>query len=149
MSRLDTTCFGHFCSEGECVGASVVALRLLSALKPADDIRIEEILKPLVDIFTGIKGQASTSKNLPTFYFCLALSETKSEMAVEVVRERKDFLLTLLRRGWLTGPAELDRYNPLRKYVIRNALGSLPEYAHIGNAEVYISDKDGRCYCDV
>lgn len=149
LDRLAVTCFGHFCSEGECVGASVSALRFLSAVKPMDDIWIEELLSPLGEIFSDIQGQAATNKNLPVFYFCLALSGIKSDMAVQMIRKRKDFLLTLLKRGWLTGPAENDKYTPLSKYVLRNTLAGLPEFEYLRNAEIYISDKDGRCYCDV
>ncbi|MGE5224111.1 MAG: hypothetical protein ACM3PY_16850 [Omnitrophica WOR_2 bacterium] len=148
LKRLDATCFGHFCSEGECIGAGVSTLRLLSALRPVNNVWIEEILKPLGDIFSGIKGQAATNHNLPVFYFCLALSGIKSDMAAQIIRDRKDFLLTLLKRGWLTGPAENDKYTPLTKYVIRNTLACLPECEYLQNAEIYISDKDGRVYCD-
>jgi hypothetical protein len=149
LNRLDRTCFGHFCADGECTGASVVALRFLSAVKPVNDPWVEELLKPLGDLFAGNRGQASSHKNLPTFYFCLALSRTQSDTALQIIRERRDYLLRLLRAGWLTGPALLDQHNVVRKYVIRNALARLPELAHVKSAEVYVSDKDGRCYCDV
>jgi len=149
LDRLDGTCFGHFCADGECTGASIAALRFLSAVKPVNDPWVEELLRPLGDLFAGIKGQASMRKNLPTFYFCLALSEIQSDTAMQIVREHKDHLLKLLRKGWLTGPAALDRYSIVRKHAVRNALAGLPECAHLRNAEVYVSDKDGRCYCDV
>ncbi len=149
LKRLDGTCFGHFCSEGECIGASVATLRFLSAVESVNNIWIEEILKPLGDIFRNIKGQAATNQNLPIFYFCLALSGIKSNMATQIIRDRKNFLLNLLERGWLTGPAENDKYTPLSKYVLRNTLVCLPECEYLRNAEIFISDKDGRVYCDV
>lgn len=149
LKRLDAACFGHFCPENECVGASVAALRFLSAVRPADDPRINEIMKPLGEIYKTVKGQAATYQNLPRFYFCLALAGIKSDRSTQLLRESKDLLLDLLRRGWLTGPAENDTYNALIKYVIRYALASLPELEHIRNAEIYISDKDGRVYCKV
>jgi hypothetical protein len=66
-----------------------------------------------------------------------------------MIRECKDFLLTLLGKGWLTGPAENDKYNPLIKYVLRNTLACLSEYEYLRDAEVYISGEERRCYCDV
>ena len=149
LNRLDTTCFGHFCAKGECVGASVAVLRFLSAVKPVDKIWVDEILKQLADLFTGTKGQASTRNNLPIFYFCLALSGIESDLAVQIIQQRKHYLLALLKKGWLTEPMVLDTFNSLRKYVIRNTLACLPEYTHLKNAEIYVSEKDGRCYCDV
>lgn len=149
LKRLDATCFGHFCAEGECIGASVATLRLLCVTESVNKTWIEELLKPLGDIFSKIKGQAATNQNLPVFYFCLALSGIKSSMAIQIIRDRKDFLLTLLKRGWLTGPAENDKYTPLSKYVLRNTLACLPECEYLRNAEIFISDKDGRVYCDV
>ena len=149
LDRLRAACFGRYCAKGECVGASVAALRFLTAVKPASDPWIDAILQPLGEIFVGQRGQASTHRGLPIFYFCLALSETASDMAAQIIRRRSDFLLGLLRKGWLTGPAELDTYNPLRKVIVRNALAALPDYAHLRHAGVYVSEKDGRCYCAV
>jgi len=149
VERLDATCFGHFCAKGECLGTSAVALRFLNAVRPDSKDWIEELLIPLGDAFTGSDSQNKPPRNLPVFYVCLTLSEIQSDVVVEMVRKRSDYLLGLLRRGWLTGPAELDTYNVLRKYVVRNTLARLPEYEHIRNSQVYISDEDGRCYCDV
>jgi hypothetical protein len=64
LKRLDATCFGHFCSEGECIGASIATLRLLSAVRPVNNTWIEEILKPLGDIFSRIMEEFILTFNL-------------------------------------------------------------------------------------
>ena len=55
----------------------------------------------------------------------------------------------MLTRGSVVGPAMQDTYNVIILYVLKNALAMLPEYGYIKNKEVYISEKDNRCYCDV
>jgi hypothetical protein len=71
VKRLDTTCFGHFCDTGECMGASVAALRFLTSAKRQDDAWVEELVSRLGSVFTSIRGQAATNQRLPVFYFAL------------------------------------------------------------------------------
>lgn len=35
------------------------------------------------------------------------------------------------------------------KYIIRNAIGTLPGYEDVPKYEIYVNDKDGRCYCNI
>lgn len=146
LERLAATCFGRFCPKGECVGASVAALRLISVVQPRQDRWVRSLLTPLGERF--VSGRPAGT-GLPWFYFCLALADLPAELAVPIIRKRKELLRGLLYRGWLTGPAEQDRYNILRKYVLRNALARLPECQHLREARITVSSKDGRCYCEV
>ena len=45
--------------------------------------------------------------------------------------------------------SEGDTYNLMRKYILRNALGTLPEYKDITKHVIYVSSKDERCYCNI
>jgi len=144
--RLENTCFGHFCSKGECFGSSLVALRFWNTYAPEDVDRINDILMKLsqYNINRGIKG---SNNNIPSFYYLLILSELadKNEIAKEIIESNSHTLYSQFQKGWIVNPDNADRYNPIRKYVIRNALSKLSEYRHMKNAEVYLSS-DGRCY---
>ena len=150
LKRLNTTCFAHFCATGECVGAGVTVLRLLSAFSPQNDKWINEILTPMIAQYnSGHKGMAATNNNVPVFYLYSALPDLANEACYKLIEERKDWIIHMLTRGGLTGPAVQDTYNVTRLYVLRNVLAMLPQYEYMKNREVYISDKDNRCYCDV
>ena len=43
----------------------------------------------------------------------------------------------------------MENYNLLGEYIIRNALGILPEYSNIAKHRIYVSENDDRCYCDI
>lgn len=85
----------------------------------------------------------------------MALIDIHNEKAEDLIRQKKDYLLNLLKRGWITGKlsngkiSEGDTYNVLGKYILRNALGILPEYKEIARHKIYINEADGRCYCDI
>ena len=81
--------------------------------------------------------------------------DINNEATRELILQKKEWLLDLLRRGWITGKlangkiSEGDTYNLLGKYIIRNALDTLPEYSDIAKHEIYICEKDGRRYCNI
>lgn len=148
--RLDTTCFSHFCATGECVGAGVAVLRFLSALNPQDVKWINEILMPMIAQYNnGHKGMAATNNNVPVFYLYSVLPDIANESCYELIKERKEWIIHMLTRGGITGPAIQDTYNVTILYILKNALSMLPEYEYMKNRIVYISEKDNRCYCDV
>ena len=68
---------------------------------------------------------------------------------------KREWLLDLLRRGWITGKlsngkiSEGDTFNLLGKYIIRNAISILPGDEEVSKCEIYVSEKDGRCYCKI
>ena len=135
--RINGASFGHAEGNGESASAAIAALRFLTAVLDNSDRWLNELIHKI-----------DGSKNGCCFYFCLALCDVKSDAALEVIRKNKERYMDMLGSGWLTGPSELDRYNILRKYIIRNLLSRLDEYRWISGARIYVSKADGRCYCD-
>lgn len=138
LQRLKNTCFGNACTQGECMAAGISVLRLLSVTKPDDLEWIDKLLGPLGDRFLSFgNGQASIRKGIPLSYLLMAYADINNEKTRDLIREKKEWLLDLLRRGWMTGKlsngqiSEGDGYNLMGKYIIRNALGTLPEYEDI------------------
>ena len=88
-------------------------------------------------------GQAATQKNFPLSYLLMALTDIKNETTINMIDSKKEWLLDLLRRGWITGKlsngkiSEGDTYNLMGKYIIRNALGTLPEYKNISELKIF------------
>ncbi|MEK4510790.1 hypothetical protein EJP82_06685 [Paenibacillus anaericanus] len=139
--RLVHSCFDSFCVDGECVGLSLVLLRFWNTYKPQDIETINSMLMKLIDHTLN-----NTSK-IPSFYLWLTLSELadKSELANEIILKFSQDLYKLFQKGWIVNPNNADRYNPIRKYIIKNALSKLPKFNYLKDAEVIISN-DGRCY---
>ena len=117
---------------------------------------IDRRLNPLGELFLSFgNGQAAVQKGIPMSYLLMALTDINNEKTRMLLTQKKDWLLNLLRRGWITGRlsngklSESDTYNVMSKYIIRNAIGTLPEYKNISKHEIYINDKEGRCYCNI
>ena len=175
VKRLDSTCFAHFCPTGECVGAGVAALRFLSVLGEKYAVGaawIKELLDGLIAQYNGgHAGMAATNNGVPVFYLYAALPQVGralpeiTHMLPEVGRalpdathaagdicrtlleERQEWLVHMLTRGSVTGPAIQDTYNVTLLYILRNALALLPGYAFMRDRPVVISEKDNRCSC--
>ena len=85
----------------------------------------------------------------------MAFTDINNEKTRELIAQKEEWLLDLLRRGWITGKlsngkiSEGDTYNLMGKYIIRSALGTLSKYEDITRHEIYVSDKDERCYCNI
>lgn len=156
LKRLRDTCFSNSCVQGECVVAGISVLRLLAVLQPYDKEWINRILNPLGALFLSFSnGQAAVQKEIPVSYLLMAFTDINNDTTRDLISQKKEWLLDLLRRGWITGKlsngkiSEIDTFSPMFKYTIRNALGILPEYKDISKHEIYISGKDGRCYCNI
>lgn len=156
LCRLANTCFGNSCMQGECVATGISVLRFLSATRPDDLEWMDKLLLPLGDIFLSFgTGQAAIQKGIPFSYLLMAFTDINSEKTKALIAQKKEWLLDLLRRGWITGKlsngrvSEGDRYNLMGKYIIRNALGTLPEYENISEHAIYINSQDERCYCNI
>lgn len=80
------------------------------------------------------EGQAAIQKGIPLTYLLMAFTDISNEKAQSLIEQKKEWLLNLLRRGWITGKlsngkiSEGDSYDLMGKYIIRRALGMLPEY---------------------
>lgn len=156
LQRLKNTCFGNSCTQGECMAAGISVLRFLAVTQPDDLEWINKLLNPLGDRFLSFgSGQAAAQKGIPLSYLLMAFADINNEKTRDLITQKKEWLLDLLRRGWITGKlsngkiSEGDSYNLMGKYIIRNAIGTLPGYEDVSKYEIYVSGKDERCYCDI
>lgn len=156
LGRLKSACFGNSCSQGECMTAGISVLRFLAAARPDDREWIDKLLDPLGEMFLSFgNGQAAVQRGIPMSYLLMAFTDVNSEKTRSLIAQKKEWLLNLLRRGWITGKlsngkiSEGDTYNLMGKYILRNALGTLPEYKEIAKYEIYVNSEDGRCYCAI
>jgi len=156
LLRIKDTCFGNACDKGECAVIGICVLRFLAAAKPDDTDWIDKLLIPLGEQFlTFGSGQAAVQKGVPWTYLLMTFADLNNEKTREYIMEQKDWLINLLRRGWITGKlsngkiSEMDTFNLMYKYIIRNALGTLPEYEDISKYEIYVNPLNERCYCNI
>lgn len=156
LQRLQHTCFGNSCTKGECLATGICVLRFLAVTKPDDAEWIDRLLTPLSDRFLSFgTGQAAVQNGIPLSYLLMAYTDINNEKTKDLIAQKKEWLLDLLRRGWITGKlsngkiSEGDTYNLMGKYIIRNAIGTLPGYEDIAKHEIYVDNKDERCYCNI
>lgn len=156
LNRVKDTCFGNSCMQGECIVAGISVLRFVSTVKSADTEWIDKLLNPLGDIFLSFgNGQANVQNGVPLSYLLMAFTDINNEITQNLLAQKKEWLLDLLRRGWITGKlsngkiSEGDTFNLMGKYIIRNSLGTLPQFEDISQCEIYVNGSDGRCYCDI
>jgi len=155
LQRLKGTCFGNSCTQGECFATGISVLRFLAVTRPDDTAWIDRLLNPLGDVFLSFgKGQAAIQQGIPMSYLLMAFTDLNNEKTRKLIMRKQEWLLDLLRRGWITGKLSNGRisegtYNLLGKYVIRNAIGILPEYKDVSKYEIYVSNEDERCYCNI
>lgn len=156
LERFRKTCFGNFCTQGECVAAGICVLRLLASVRPVDEAWIAKLLGPLGERFLAFgPGQAASQKGIPLSYLLMAFTDIDNETTKELLGQKKEWLVQLLRKGWITGRlsngkiSDGDTYNLLGKYIIRNAVCTLPEYPEKERYRIYVDDAEGRCYCDI
>lgn len=156
LERFDKTCFGNSCTQGECIITGICVLRLLAAVQPVNEIWVNKLLEPLGEAFLSFgPGQAALQKGIPFSYLLMAFSDINNEKTRNLLRQKKEWLVNILRRGWITGKlsngtiSEGDTYNLLSKYIIRNAVCTLPEFSQKGDYRIYIDDVDERCYCEI
>lgn len=156
LERFGRTCFGNSCAQGECIVTGICVLRLLAVVQPVDKIWINRLLVPLGEVFLSFgPGQAASQKGIPLSYLLMAFSDINNEKTRDLLKQKKEWLVNLLRRGWITGKlstgkiSEGDTYNLLGKYIIRNAVCTLPEFPEKENFRIYVDDVDERCYCEI
>ncbi len=138
------------------MATGISVMRFLAVTCPEDTKWMDSLLDPLGDVFLSFgKGQASIQKGVPISYLLMAFTDINNEKTRALVKQKQEWLLDLLRRGWITGKlsngkiSEADTYNLMGKYIIRNAIGILPEFEDASKYEIYVSAKDERCYCNI
>lgn len=156
LRRFEYSCFGNYCTQGECIITGICVLRLLAVVRPVDDMWIDKLLDPLGEIFLSFgTGQAALQRGITLSYLLMAFTDIDNEKTKNLIEQKKEWLIQLLRKGWITGKlsngkiSEGDTYNLLGKYIIRNAVCTLPGYSVKENYRIYIDDVDERCYCDI
>ena len=156
LERFRKTCFGNFCTQGECTAAGICVLRLLAAACPMDEAWIDKLLEPLGERLLSFgTGQAASQQGIPLSYLLMAFTDIDSGKTRDLLSRKKEWLTLLLKRGWLTGKlsngkiSEGDTYNLLYKYIIRNALCTLADSLAKEDYRIYVNEADGRCYCDI
>ena len=156
LERFGKTCFGDSCTQGECITTGICVLRLLAVVQPMDEIWINKLLEPLGEAFLSFgPGQAASQNGIPLSYLLMAFSDINNEKTRNLLRQKKTWLVNLLRRGWITGKlsngkiSEGDTYNLLSKYIIRNAVCTLPEFPQKEDFRIFVDDLDERCYCEI
>lgn len=156
LKRLKKACFVKACTQAEGMVTEISVLRFLAVTQSNDSEWIDSILNPLGKLFLSFgNGQAAIQKGIPFSYLLMAFKDINNEKTRALVLQKKEWLLDLLRRGWITGKlsngkiSEGDSYNLMMKYIIRNAVGTLPEYADIAKNEIYVNSEDERCYCNI
>lgn len=144
QQRLMTACFGNFCHQGECFETSMIVLRFLGSVFPNETTRMQNIIDGIYTHFEDKKRHSGT-----TFYYRLVLSELPLTIALPEIKRMKDKLLQQLHKSYVAN-SENDKYvNILDKYILRNCLSRLPEFAYIKDRVPYISSKDGRIHFDL
>lgn len=156
LLRLKGSCFGNLCTQGECLATGISVLRFLAVTQPENLERINRLLNPLGSVFLSFgNGQAAVQQGIPMSYLLMAFTDINNEKTRDLIMQKKEWLLALLRRGWITGKlsngkiSEGDTYNLMGKYIIRNAVGTLPEYEDVSKYEIYVDSTDERCYCNI
>ncbi|MDE5892406.1 MAG: hypothetical protein K2H45_05765, partial [Acetatifactor sp.] len=127
LKRFENSCFGNYCTQGECIITGICVLRLLAVIRPIDDMWIDKLLDPLGEIFLSFgSGQAALQRGIPLSYLLMAFTDINNEKTRNLIEQKKEWLVQLLRKGWITGKlsngkiSEGDTYNLLGKYIIRN-----------------------------
>lgn len=156
IHRLRRISFDSVNMQSESRIVDICILRFLAATRLNDSEWIDKLLTPLGELFLSFgNGQAAVQKGIPLSYLLMVFADINNEKTRDLITQKKGWLLELLRRGWITGKlssgkiSEIDRYNLMFKYIIRNAIGTLFEYEDVSKYEIYVNDEDDRCYCDI
>ncbi len=156
LQRLQDPYFENSCAQGERLTTGISVLRFLAEVQPDRTKWINRLLNPFGTIFLSFgNGQAAIQQGVPVSYLLMAFADINNEKTKAWIAQKKEWLLELLRRGWITGKlsngkiSEGDTYNLMVKYIIRNAIGTLPGYEDISKYKIYVDDRDERCYCNI
>lgn len=146
LARLKTTCFGNRDDGlGECFDASLVVLRFLAVVTPAE---IEWINSRIVNYNNHVD-----EKKRPWFakwYFWLCLSELPFPIAeAEIMKYKSEIILWLTTKSCVMNSEQDKIIPPVILCILRNMLCRLEEYEYIKNQQPYVSEKDNRLHFDM
>ncbi|MCL2774896.1 MAG: helix-turn-helix transcriptional regulator [Oscillospiraceae bacterium] len=140
--RLKTTCFGQFCSVGECFEASISALRFLTAAFPNE---IEWINKLINGISEKMDAPSNGGKRRSGvyLYYWLALSDLDLPIADGEIKRYCPELEKIAAKR-VSYDSEYDKlFNPISLYISRNCLSRFAGHSHIKESEGSVGD-DGK-----
>ncbi len=82
--RIRQTCFGKFCSTGECFEISIVALRFIATIFPEEKSWVDMYISNIAGTFSQHQRKISRRTLL---MFCQVLSELKREQDGDIIDE--------------------------------------------------------------
>lgn len=137
--RLKTTCFGNYCSVGECFEASLVALRFLSTVFPDEENWIQTLLDKIKNDIDQKLSDKSHSSSL-YYYYWLVLDELSIDMSLPEIQRYENRLKEKLEKGFSIKNDRQKRYNVIAAYIVKNLLSRLPGYAVLQEIKPYIEN---------
>jgi len=132
--RIKNTCFGVFCVKGECPGASIASLRFYTALHP-EDLTMQSMIVDELKKHRDYRGKWTL--DIPYFYLIYAMTDCDYNVIEEELNYASVDLAISVSKPWLVEPFQV-----IRKYVVKNFLARLPQYAYLKDRTYY--EQDGR-----
>ncbi|MCL2087899.1 MAG: hypothetical protein FWH14_00280 [Oscillospiraceae bacterium] len=142
LERLENSCPGGDCCQGECFHSSLPVLRFFTVAAPDEK---EWMCKLAAKINNGIDNKY---KDNATRYYWLCLSELPFDVAEPGLIKYKDKILSLINKSAPMNTEHAKTYQPVMYYIYRNCLSRFPEYAYIKERQPYVSEKDERLHFD-
>lgn len=143
LKRLEKSCPGGDCCQGECFHSSLPVIRFF-AVAALHDI---SWIKKLVDKID--KGIDWRYKDNAIGYYWLCLSELPYYIAEQGLLKYKNEFIARLKKSMPLNTEKARIYQPVFYYVYRNCLSGFPEYSYIKNRQPYINEKNGKLCFDM
>lgn len=138
--RLKITCFGNYCSVGECFEASLVGLRFLSTVFPDEKDWIQMLLTKIKSDINQKLSEKSHSSSL-YYYYWLVLDELAIDISLPEIRKYESRLKERIEKGFSIKNDRQKRYNIIAFYIVKNLLSRLPEYTELQTIKPYIENE--------
>jgi hypothetical protein len=143
FKRLENSCPGGDCCQGECFHSSLPVIRFFSVAALHD----KPWIKRLVDKIN--KGIDRKYKDNATAYYWLCLSELPYDIAEPGLLKYKNEFIARLEKSVSMNTEKAKMYQSVFYYVYRDCLSAFSEYSYIKNRQPYVSEKDGRLCFDM
>ena len=145
FKRLENSCPGGDCCQGECFHSSLPVLRFFAVAALHDTAWIKRLISK---INNHIDDKQKCNGGTIGYYW-LCLSELPLEIAEPELLRYKNDLIARLNKNTIMNSEKDKVNNPVLFCAIRYCLCRLPEYEYIKNRQPYVSDKNGRLYFDM